>query len=96
MGGLSVDPFVLRIHLIYWVSICGVFGRLGFMLVLSQFEKYFCNLPIHVFSITFLFLVTPQLAITNKIKYPPNTGKDLPKDLKEGTLCTVPKTWILL
>jgi hypothetical protein len=42
------------------------------------------------------FLVTPQLAITNKIKYPPNTGKDLLKDPKEGTLCKVPKTWILV
>jgi hypothetical protein len=96
MGALSVDSFVSGIHLIYWVSICGVFGRLGFMLVLSRVEKYFHNFPTHVFSITFLFLVTPQLAITNKIKYPPNIGKDLPKDPKEGTLCKVPKTWMLV
>ncbi len=38
MGALGVDYFVLGIHLMYWVSICGVFGRLGFMLVLSQFK----------------------------------------------------------
>jgi hypothetical protein len=38
MGALSVDSFVLGIHLMYWVSTCGVFGRLGFMLVLSQFK----------------------------------------------------------
>jgi len=38
MAALGVDYFVLGIHLMYCVSICGVFGRLGFMLVLSQFK----------------------------------------------------------
>jgi hypothetical protein len=33
MGVLNINSFYLEIHLMYWVSIYGVFGRLGFMFV---------------------------------------------------------------
>jgi hypothetical protein len=33
MGVPNINYFLLEIHLMYWVSICVVFGRLGFMLV---------------------------------------------------------------
>jgi hypothetical protein len=33
MGALNIDSFLLGIHLMYWGSIGGVFGMLGFMFV---------------------------------------------------------------
>jgi hypothetical protein len=33
MGVPNINSFLLKIHLMYWVSICVIFGRLGFMLV---------------------------------------------------------------
>jgi hypothetical protein len=33
MGVPNINSFILEIHLMYWVSIYGVFGRLGHMFV---------------------------------------------------------------